>query len=431
MTAKKLALLFCSLLIATLLAACGGDDSDSAEVRILNASLDYGAVDIYFDDELKHSNVAAGAMSGYLDFKSESKTLRVTRSGSQSAILETSASPGKGTKHLYVLYGGESNLRLNQYSENESEAGSEKTKVRLLNLSADAGPIDFFASTSSTNVNDQVARTSGIGYGGVTAWQELDRGTYRGWFTAASDKTDIRLEVPSIVLEDKKQLTIVLMPTIGGTLLNAQVFNQQGEPTKTENTNSRLRLVAGLSATERVTVRTAENQNLLSNSSPSISSYILVPKGATTLNVAANGVAFATVSADLVAGTDNTLLTYGAPAADGTQSSGSAKLLRDNNRAPAQSTRAKVKLVNGFVESNGGLTLSADYSPVVSNVALGSASDYGLVTGGIYSRLDVTEASGSTPVYLEEDVTFANGSVYSLFVMGKRSAPVGILRKDR
>jgi hypothetical protein len=47
-------------------------------------------------------------------------------------------------------------------------------------------------------------------------------------------------------------------------------------------------------------------------------------------------------------------------------------------------------------------------------------------------RLDVSETSSTTPIYLaKDDTTFASGAVYTFFQLGNRATPVGILRKDR
>ncbi|MGL5004030.1 MAG: DUF4397 domain-containing protein, partial [Casimicrobium sp.] len=156
-------------------------------------------------------------------------------------------------------------------------------------------------------------------------------------------------------------------------------------------------------------------------------SYVLVAKGATTVNVTSNGSSFAQLNATFEAGSDNTLLAYD------TASGGAITLLPDNNRVPTQSNRAKVRLVNGFSDTGAsGLTLSADYSPIASNVALGKASSYIQTTAGIYSRIDVSEVTGTAPIYLsEDDTTFSSGAVYTFFQLGNRATPVGILRKDR
>jgi Domain of unknown function (DUF4397) len=424
MNAKHLFTLLLSL-FALALAGCGGDDNDSAQVRILNASLDYGPIDVYFDGELKHSNVGYGAVSGYLDYKSESETIKITRHGSTSAIYETTANPGKGTKHIYIVYGAEGSLRMNQYSENEGEPGADKTRVRVLNASPDTGALDFFASTSATGVRDLLSRSS-VSFGTVTSWVELDDGSYRSWFTASGDKEDLRISIPPITLSEKRNYTIVLLPTSGGTLLNAISFQQAESATRYDNEYARIRLVAGRTGGERLVVNTTQTERILSNASPSISSYVLIPKGATTLSVTSNGQSFAELTATFEAGTDNTLLTFDAGAA------ARATLLADNNRAPTQSNRAKVRLVNGLADSGAsGITLSADYSPIASGVQLGVASAYDSIVSGAYSRVDVTETSGAAPLYVSDDTTFVANAVYTFFQLGNRAAPVGILRKDR
>ncbi len=425
MNVKYLLTLLLSL-FTLVLSGCGGSDDENAQVRILNASLDYGPVDVYFDDEIKHSNVAYATVSGYLDYKAESKTLKITRHGSTSAVYETSVSPGKGSKHIYVVYGPDGGLRMNQYSENESEPGADKSKLRVLNASLDTGVLDLFASTSATEVKDLLARTSGIGFGSMTGWVELDRGSYRTWFTASGDKEDLRIAIPPMTLADKRNHTIVLLPSAGGTLVNAIAFQQGEAATNYDNGYARVRLVAGRTGGEQIVVNTTQTQRILASASPSISSYVLVEKGSTTLNVTANGTTFAQLNVDFAAGSDNTLLAFG------NNTNAGAILIADNNRLPTQSNRAKVRLVNGFADTNSsGLTLNADYSPIASNVALGSASAYNAITSGTYSRIDITEAAGTTPVYISEDAVLSPNAVYSFFQLGSRAAPVGILRKDK
>lgn len=424
MNVKHLFTLWLSL-FALALAGCGGGDDDSAQVRILNASLDYGPIDVYFDGELKHSNVGYGTVSGYLDYKSESETIKITRHGSTSAIYETTANPGKSTKHIYVLYGADGSLRMNQYSENEGEPGADKAKVRVLNASPDSAAVDFFASASATGVRDLLSRGT-LSFGAITSWIELDDGNYRSWFTASGDKDDMRIAIPPITLSEKRNYTIVLLPTSGGTLLNAVAFQQTEAATRYDNEFARIRLVAGRTNAERLVVSTTQTDRVLSNASPSISSYVLIPKGATTLTVTSNGQSFAQLNVNIEAGTDNTLLAFDVGSA------GRATLLADNNRLPTQSSRAKVRLVNGLADSGpSGITMSADYSPIASGVQLGVASAYDSVVSGAYSRVDVTEASGAAPLYVSDDTTFVANAVYTFFQLGSRAAPVGILRKDR
>ena len=171
--------------IAAVVGGCGSSSSDSAKVRIINASLDYGALDVYFDGTIKHSNVAAGSTSGFIDYEVKtSKTLKVTRTGSAAAVFEATVSTASNTDYAYVLYGNEGNLRLSYYTENEAEASSGKAKLRVLNGSTDAGALDLYASASASEITDLIAKTSSISPAGATAWVELDKGTYKTQVTA-------------------------------------------------------------------------------------------------------------------------------------------------------------------------------------------------------------------------------------------------------
>ena len=58
--------LMAGLPVSGVLTACGGNNSGSAKVRLVNASPGYSALDLYIDDNLKVSNVAYGAASGYV-----------------------------------------------------------------------------------------------------------------------------------------------------------------------------------------------------------------------------------------------------------------------------------------------------------------------------------------------------------------------------
>jgi Domain of unknown function (DUF4397) len=416
-------ILLCSLSLLTL-AACGGSSND-AKVRFVNGSLDYGAFDVYFDDKLKNTAVAQGSTSGYMDFEVKSKTLKITRTGSTAALIEQTFSPSADTNYTFVILGNEGSLRMSSYGENESDPAADKGTIRFVMGSADSPSLDVYASTSASSVNDLAIKGSTGAAGNTSSWIELDKGTYKVWLTASGDRSDVRLFLPSVVVGDKKRTTIVLMPTVGGTLVNAQVLPQKEAATAVNNTFARVRLIAGALDGARVTVNTASGERVLSNASPSVSSYTQVSAGQSTLSVLTNGVALPSVATDLVAGSDNTLLVYGAVG------SAQSKLFADDNRSVSTSSKSKIRLISGYAGNAGGLTLAADYSPLASGVQTGTASPYSLITSGNYSRIDVTEAGVSKPVYLTEDFGIAAQSVYSVIVLGTPSAPVGVLRKDR
>lgn len=421
----RVSVILLSLFFGAALTACGSGGSSDAKVRFVNASLDYGAFDVYFDDKLKNTNVVPGATSGYMDFEVKSKTLKVTRTGSTAALIEQTFSPASDTNYTFVILGNEGSLRMSSFGENESDPSADKGTIRFVNGSADAGSLDVYASTSATSVTDLAIRGTTGGAGSTSSWIELDKGTYKVWLTASGDRSDVRLFLPSVVVGDKKRTSVVLMPTVGGTLVNAQLLPQKETASTVNNTFARIRLIAGTADGARVTVNATGADRLLSNASPSVSSYTQVAAGQTTLNILTNGIATPSLSTDIVAGSDNTLLVYGA------LGSVQSKLIADDNRSVSTSGRSRIRVISGYAGNGGGLTLSADYSPLASGVLTGGASPYSLITSGSYSRIDVSEPGVSKPVYLTEDIGIAAQSVYSVIVLGTPSAPVGVLRKDR
>jgi hypothetical protein len=77
------------------------------------------------------------------------------------------------------------------------------------------------------------------------------------------------------------------------------------------------------------------------------------------------------------------------------------------------------------------LAMSVDFGPVAVGVARGTASAYAEVSRNATASLRVTVAGVSAPVFSIDDQPLVAGAVYTVFVVGSASAPMGILRKDR
>ena len=101
----------------------------------------------------------------------------------------------------------------------------------------------------------------------------------------------------------------------------------------------------------------------------------------------------------------------------------------------------KLRLVNGVNGLPGSVTLLDNFTPVASGVEFGKASPAASVAATTGMLLEVTSTSsvlvGGVPtqtVYrLSGDAapTLVAGKVYTVFVLGDVTAPVGVLRQDR
>ena len=127
----------------------------------------------------------------------------------------------------------------------------------------------------------------------------------------------------------------------------------------------------------------------------------------------------------LAAGGDYTLLAHGDAAAP------VFTLLTDDNRLPTSSAKAKMRLVHVASSVGSGLTLAKDYVAVANDVAYGSASTPAQVDSSTAARIEVTSPLVVDPLYAGSDIVITSGAVYTMFMLGGASNPVGVLRRDR
>lgn len=417
------------LLSATvaLIGGCGGaSDDDAATVRVINASTNYGALDLHVDDTLRSSAIAYGQTSGYIGFEEGSHTTTLTRTGSTTALSSVSRTLSSDYGTTVIAYQADGSLKTAQLSDSESAPSSGRAKLLVFNASPDAGSVDVYLSGSSDTLDNATLVASSVSAGSSSgSYTTVGSGTYRLRIAAAGSTTDLRLDAASMTLDSQGVYALVVTPTSGGVLVNSLLVRQGGAITQLDTDLARVRLVSAV--TSSGTVGAAFNGSTLATSvaSPAIGSYALVKAGSATPTISVNGASLSTAAITLAAGSDSTLLVWG-PAA-----SASLSVIGDDNRLPASSTSAKIRLIHGASINSNPLTLTANYSAVAENIALGAASTPTSVTAGSSTTIEVSDTTLSTALYSVSDVTLSARGVYTVFMLGSGSSVTGALRKER
>ena len=417
------------LLSATvaLIGGCGGaSDDDDATVRVINASTNYGALDLHVDDTLRSSAIAYGQTSGYIGFEAGSHTTTLTRTGSTTALSSVSRTLSSDYGTTVIAYQADGSLKTAQLSDSESAPSSGRAKLLVFNASPDAGSVDVYLSGSSDTLDNATLVASSVSAGSSSgSYTTVGSGTYRLRIAAAGSTTDLRLDAASMTLDSQGVYALVVTPTSGGVLVNSLLVRQGGAITQLDTDLARVRLVSAVASGG--TVGAAFNGSTLATSvaSPAIGSYALVKAGSATPTISVNGASLSTAAITLAAGSDSTLLVWG-PAA-----SASLSVISDDNRLPTSSTSAKIRLIHGASINSNPLTLTANYSAVAENIALGAASTPTSVTAGSSTTIEVSDTTLSTALYSVSDVTLSARGVYTVFMLGSGSSVTGALRKER
>ena len=422
-------------LVSLLLNGCFGSSNGNANIRILNTSIDYSSIDLWLDNGDSNSRQIVGATSGTLgSYKGvgvNSYTVEFTSNNVQSSLKSVKEKLSKNTHRTYVAYGNTGKFGTLEILEDQDKPSSSYTKVQLVDAAPDAGSVDVYLTDPSVSISNASPTFSSVSGGSIASagFTTISSGTYRIRVTAAGSQTDIRLDsVTGITFSSEEILSVIITGTSGGVLVNGAVLPQQGSLTVISNPYARVRAAAAIPSGQNLSATLGGTNLLGSAAANTVSNYVLVSAGAQTLNLVLTGTTLPTSTQTLTAGDDYTVLVSNGSAVSGTTTT----LIADDNRYPSTSTYAKVKLVNAMSGGAGDpVSLNVNYTPVASAIALSQASPSVEVTAGTNTEIDTVDATTSTTLFTNTTATLNGSGVYSLFMFGSGTAPVGALRINR
>ena len=423
-----------ALLLAGILLNGCGSSGGSADIRVLNVSVDYTTVDLYLDNGTTNTATITGTTYGtltpYKGVSADAYTVEFTNNGVQSSLKSLNENLAARTSKTYVAYGDIGSFGFLEILENQDPPDSGYTMVQIIDAAPDAGSVDVYLTDPAATLADSSPSFSSVA-GGVagSGFLTITDGTYRLRVTGAGNQSDIRLDsVTGISFSDKEILSIVLGGTRGGVLVNATVIPQQGTATPITNPYARVRAVAGIPSGSNLSASLSGTTLLTSAAANTVSSYSLVEAGTAELNLTLNNGALTPASETLNPGWDYTILVLNGSAVAGT----TATLLADDNRLPTSSTYSKITLVNAMSSLGDPVTLNVNYTPVANAVALGNSSAASQVTSGTAdTEIDTVDATTSTTLFTYTQATLTGSGVYDLFMFGSATAPVAALHTNR
>lgn len=427
--------------VPLMLAGCGSGGGGSAQIRLLNASVGYSALDLTVNStSVTTGHVAYGQVSDYTTVGDGSQsTVVVDTSGTTSSnLLTQTRTLTKDGKYTLIVYGFQGNPKTVQMTETQTAPATGFASLSILNTSTDVGTVDVYF-TPTADISQATAVAHNVTAVSQSSFSSVGAGTYTVTITAANQRQDVRLVVPGVTLSDQQICTLVITPGPGGVLAQALLLtNSSSTVVQLTGTVSRIRLVPGLGDGAGASLSVGGTTVQTINSSPNIGSYVLVPAGSTPA-ITVNGAAVAVVadqnltSTQLVAGTDYTVVVYGATAAGAT-----AKLIKDINTRPLTSTNIKARLIHLINNDTNDLTLQVNSGAVATNVPYGS--DFSAGSTASYAEVP---ASSSTSIILSQNLvpiytpatlpTYA-GYIYTMFAFQNPSdptTPVASLWLDR
>ncbi|MEO8924746.1 MAG: DUF4397 domain-containing protein [Caldimonas sp.] len=406
-------------LTAAGLAGCGGGSLsvNDGHVRLVNATTGIGALDLYQSSSLLSGNVAASTASPYVDLKAASYTFNLNLAGSGATAATLPGTVQKKNDYTIIAYTSGGTLTATYLSDNEGSPSSGTAKLRLFNAdTTDVASVDAYLLTTACSglATSPAAPFFTAATGLQASYTQVNAAsggtTYHLCVTPAGDKSDLRLDIPSLTLSDGQIVTVILTRSTGGVLLNGLVLNQQGSLTAASNASARIRLAVGATGGAIVTA-TANGVPLGTNlPAPAVGLYMVVPSGPLTLVATIGGAAVPDPGLSTEPGDELTLLVAG------TTATKPVLIADDNSASTSAASPVKLRLVNGM-----GTTLPAVLTDNFINV--GSAAPFGTSSG--YAQVQASTAlallqasAGTASLCQSASVTLTAGNVYTVFLLG-------------
>ena len=167
----------------------------NARVRIVHASPDAPAVDVFVGEQAVATNVPFFTASDYLDLPAGQARVRVapTGAGAAAAVIDATLTLAAGQAYTVAAVNPVASISAEVYQDNLGAAAANKARVRVYHLSYDAPAVDVKVAGGPTLI-------SNLAFPDASAEAEVDAGTYDLQVTPAG-AGDVVIDLPNTELK--------------------------------------------------------------------------------------------------------------------------------------------------------------------------------------------------------------------------------------
>jgi hypothetical protein len=199
--------------------------ADTAKVRVLHASPDAPAVDVFLDDTKVDAltNVPFGVISSYLDIPAGDHNVKVYATGTTSdPVIDADVTVAAGAMYTIAATDAVANITP-QVIQDEPSPSESTAQVRVVHLSADAPAVDI-ATTGSDPAD---ALIKGLAYPNASDYLAIPGGSYDLEVRLAGETT-VALALPGVAVEDGNSYSVFAIgsaasPAVGDNALQVVV----------------------------------------------------------------------------------------------------------------------------------------------------------------------------------------------------------------
>lgn len=220
-----------AILVTALIVGGASAQTGNARLRVLHASPDAPAVDVYVDGAKAVSNLAFGAITDYVSVPAGNHAVKVfptSANGTGTPVIDVpSLAVESGKDYTVAAEGKVASIEAKVFADNNAAPAAGKAHVRVVHLSPDAPNVDIFAQGAGVVVPN-------LAFKAASDYLPLAAGSYNLEVRAAGSSTAV-LSLPNTNLEAGKVYTAFALGLAGGqpalsVKLTVDATHQQPSP---------------------------------------------------------------------------------------------------------------------------------------------------------------------------------------------------------
>jgi hypothetical protein len=419
-TSKWLAMF--GIAAAVVMAGCSSSDDDNggqqpkAKVRVLHASPDAPAVDVFLNGASVVTNAPFKAATAFAETNAGANAIRVNAAGTQTTVINATPTFASGRAYTVIAANKLASIEPLVVDDDGSSPPAGQVKVRVVHGAPSAPAVDVYVTPPGAALSGATPTLSNVAFKGISNALTVGAATYQIRVTATGSKTPV-YDSGSVPLAGGANLVLVAVDqSAGSSPISLIGLTADPATPRIELADSRAKLRAVHASPDAPAVDILVDNTVVA---PNVAfkgvfGFADVPSGTRNVKVNAAGTSTTVINVDapLVAGRAYTAYAVGFLA-------GIGPLLVEDNLTPPASGAAKIRVIHGSPDAPNVDVLAND-NRVLTNVPFKAASDYLTVPAGQYTFK--VNPTGTTTTATQATVTLEGGRVYTALANGSVAA---------
>jgi hypothetical protein len=190
-------------------AAPAAAQAEQARVRVIHASPDAPAVDVYVNDGKAITNLAYKGVSDTLSVPAGSYAVKVTATGATDAVISANLTLDAGKSYTVVAVGKLADITAKVFVDDSSALAAGKSRLRVIHASPDAPAVDIAVAGGPVLI-------SNLAFPNASDNLNVDAATYNVEVRPAGTTT-AALSAPNLSLESGKYYTVLAVGLLAGS----------------------------------------------------------------------------------------------------------------------------------------------------------------------------------------------------------------------